>query len=65
VVSTRYEDSPLDLIALGKKHLLDAVGLAIASEKAETGPIVRRYLADLGVLNGSSTVLGTNLHAGL
>jgi 2-methylcitrate dehydratase PrpD len=64
VVSTRYEDLPPDLIALGKKHILDAVGLAIAGEKAETGPIVRRYFADLGVLNGPATVLGTNLHAG-
>ena len=64
VVSTRYEDLPPELIALGKKHILDAVGLAIAGEKAETGPIVRRYLADIGVLNGPATVLGADLHAG-
>jgi 2-methylcitrate dehydratase PrpD len=63
VTSTRYEDLPAELIALGKQHILDALGLAIAGQKAETGPIVRRYLAELGVLNGPSTVLGTDLHA--
>ncbi|MCJ2134201.1 MmgE/PrpD family protein [Methylobacterium sp. J-026] len=63
VVAARYEDLPPELIALGKQHILDAFGLAIAGEKAETGPIVRRYLADLGMLNGPSTVLGTTLQA--
>lgn len=64
VVATRYEDLPPELIELGKKHILDAVGLAIAGEKAETGPIVRRYLGDLGVLTGPATILGTGLQAG-
>ncbi|MCG3102188.1 MmgE/PrpD family protein, partial [Enterobacter sp. DRP3] len=63
VVATRYEDLPPELIALGKQHILDAFGLAIAGQKAETGPIVHRYLAELGVLNGLSTVLGTDQHA--
>ena len=62
VTATRYEDLPPELIALGKQHILDAFGLAIAGQKAETGPIVRRYLAELGGQNGSSTVLGTDLH---
>ncbi len=61
VAGTRFEDLPPELVELGKMHILDAVGLAIAGQQAETGPIVRRYLADLGVLNGPSTVLGTTL----
>ncbi len=64
VVAARYADLPPDLIALGKKHILDAIGLAIAGERAESGPIVRRYLGDLGVLGGPSTILGTGLRAG-
>lgn len=51
------------MIALGKQHILDALGLAIAGEKAEIGPIAHRYLADLGGLSGPSTVLGTSLYA--
>ena len=35
VVAARYADLPPDLIALGKKHILDAIGLAIAGEQAE------------------------------
>jgi hypothetical protein len=63
VAATRYEDPPPELIALGKQHILDAFDLAIVGEKAESGPTVRRYLADLGRLNGPPTVLGTNLQA--
>jgi 2-methylcitrate dehydratase PrpD len=63
VARTEFEDLPPELVELGKMHILDAIGLAIAGEQAETGPIVRRYLADLGVLNGPSTVLGTTLKA--
>ncbi|MGH1590181.1 hypothetical protein ACRBEV_19935 [Methylobacterium phyllosphaerae] len=63
VTATRYEDLPPELIARGKQPILDAFDLAIVGEKAESGPIVRRYLADLGGLNGPPTVLGTNLQA--
>ena len=61
VVAARYAALPPDLIETGKMHILDAIGLAIAGEKAQTGPIVRQYLGDLGVLNGSATILGTRL----
>ncbi|MFM0199390.1 MmgE/PrpD family protein [Paraburkholderia fungorum] len=68
VVRTRYEDLPADLLELGKKSILDALGLALAgSNRAESGPIVQRYLAQLGVAesspthSASSTVIGTNL----
>jgi 2-methylcitrate dehydratase PrpD len=63
VAGAAYPDLPLELIELGKKHILDALGLAIAGQRAETGPIVRQYLGELGVLNGSSTVLGTSCKA--
>jgi 2-methylcitrate dehydratase PrpD len=63
VVNTHYGDLPPDLVELGKMHILDAFGLAIAGEQAETGPIVRQYLAQLGVTHGPSTVIGTKLKA--
>ena len=63
VVAARYTDLPPELLDLGKMHMLDAVGLAIAGERAGSGAIVRRYLGDLGVANGASTILGTDLRA--
>ena len=63
VVAARYEDLPPELVDLGRMHILDAVGLAVAGEQAESGPIVRRYLAELGVTAGPSTILGTSLRA--
>jgi 2-methylcitrate dehydratase PrpD len=61
VVGATYSNLPPELVELGKQHILDALGLAIAGERAESGTIVRQYLSELGVLNGSSTVIGTNL----
>ena len=60
IVSTRFEDLPPDLVELSKKHVLDCMGLALAGEKAETGPIARAYVASLGSA-GKATVLGTGL----
>lgn len=63
VAATRFEDLPPELIELSKKHILDCLGLALAGEKAETGPLVRRYLQTLGAGPGPATVLGTGLAA--
>lgn len=61
VVGTAWSALPEDLVTLGKKHILDAVGLALAGEQAESGPIVRRYLETLGLAKGKASVLGTKL----
>jgi len=61
VAGAKWSDLPEDLVALGKKHILDAIGLALAGEQAESGPIVRRYLETMGLAKGKSTVLGTKL----
>src|ERR1700754_643317 len=63
VAGVAYADLPPRLVELGKMHILDALGLAVAGQRAETGPVVQQYLDDLGVLRGSSSVLGTNLQA--
>jgi hypothetical protein len=59
--SARFEDLPPELIDTGKIHILDAIGLAIAGERAETGGIVRRYLSGLG----SAWQVRPRLHARL
>src|SRR5262245_3765844 len=63
VAGVTYADLPPELVELGKMHILDALGLAVAGQRAETGPVVQRYLGELGVLSGSSSVFGTNLQA--
>src|ERR1051326_2550182 len=44
IVGTRYEDIPADVLALGRKSLLDGFGLALAGSVSEMGPLVRRYI---------------------
>jgi 2-methylcitrate dehydratase PrpD len=61
VVETRYEDIPAAIIELGKKSILDGLGLALAGSRAQTGPICRRYLEHLSVCGGKATIVGTEL----
>src|SRR5690242_10422039 len=53
VATTRYEDIPQDVIELGKKSILDGLGLALAGSKAQTGSICRRYVENLGIHDGN------------
>ncbi len=52
---------PAGVVALGRKSILDGLGLAVAGAAAESGRIVNGYLAELGFAGGDSTVLGTRL----
>src|SRR6266550_796806 len=61
VVETRYEDVPREVIELGKKSILDGLGLALAGSRAQTGAICRRYLEHLGGCGGKATVVGSGL----
>src|SRR5437588_1234291 len=62
VLDTKYDDIPPEVIALGKKSILDGFGLALAGSLAESGPISRRkYIESLGVCQGKSTVIGSSL----
>src|SRR5262245_54035146 len=62
-LNAQFKDLPPELVETGKIHILDAIGLAIAGERAETGGIIRRYLGDLGAASGPSTIMGTSLKA--
>src|SRR5437588_7454001 len=61
VLNTRYEDIPSDVLALGKKSILDGFGLALAGSVAESGPISRKYIQSLGLGEAKSTVIGSSL----
>ena len=59
VVETRYESIPADVIELGRKSILDGLGLALAGSRAESGPISRKYIEQAGGCLGKATVIGT------
>src|SRR5712664_3814134 len=59
VSQAKYEDIPGEVVELGKKSILDGLGLALAGSKAQTGSLCRRYLERIGVCDGQSTVIGS------
>jgi 2-methylcitrate dehydratase PrpD len=59
VTQTEYQDIPSDVIELGKKSILDGLGLALAGSRAESGPISRKYVEQTGVCHGKATVIGS------
>jgi 2-methylcitrate dehydratase PrpD len=61
ICRTTYEAVPEDVIELGKKSILDGLGLALCGSLARTGSVAREYLQSLGISNGSSTVIGSSL----
>src|SRR5712664_2651811 len=58
--STKYEDIPQDAIELGKKSILDGLGLALAGSRAQTGTLCREYVEHLGICDGKATVIGSS-----
>src|SRR5882762_3958884 len=61
VATTKYEDIPPEVIELGKKSILDGLGLAWAGSRAETGTLCREYLKKMGVCGGKATIAGSAL----
>src|SRR5580765_4689573 len=59
VTQTQYSEIPDDVIELGKKSILDGLGLALAGSRADSGTISRKYVEQLGVCNGKATIIGT------
>jgi 2-methylcitrate dehydratase PrpD len=59
VSGTKFSDLPADVIELGKKSILDGLGLALAGARAENGKLFREYTAGIGLPNNGATVMGT------
>jgi 2-methylcitrate dehydratase PrpD len=59
VTQSKYQEIPAEVMELGKKSILDALGLALAGSRAESGPISRRYVEQAGVCNGKATIMGS------
>ena len=58
-VNTKYSDIPAEALELGKKSILDGLGLALSGSKAETAGLIEKYTRSLGFHSGSATVLGS------
>jgi 2-methylcitrate dehydratase PrpD len=54
---------PKEVIELGKKSILDGLGLALAGSVAETGELSRTYVKSLGLVPGGATVIGDAMQA--
>jgi 2-methylcitrate dehydratase PrpD len=62
IVDTRTAQIPADVMHLGKRSILDGIGLALAGNAAESGHIVRAYLRTLGCpVDKGSTVIGSKM----
>jgi 2-methylcitrate dehydratase PrpD len=59
VTQTKYEEIPVDVRELGKKSILDGLGLALAGSRAESGAISRQFVEQSGVSSGKATIIGT------
>jgi 2-methylcitrate dehydratase PrpD len=59
VVSTRLSEISEETIELGKKSILDGLGLALSGSKAETAPMIEKYVQSLGCGSGGAAVLGS------
>ncbi|MCY3730883.1 MAG: hypothetical protein OXF98_06030, partial [Rhodospirillaceae bacterium] len=58
VVQTGDERIPDEVMALGKKSILDGLGLALSGSVAESGVLVQQYLQNQG-RSGETTGIGT------
>ncbi len=59
VRNTKFTDLPADVIDLGKKSILDGLGLALAGSRAQNGKLFREYAASLGLPDRGAIVMGT------
>ena len=62
ITRARASAIPKDVMHLGKRSILDGIGLALAGNAAQSGHIVRMYLRTLGCpTDKGCTVIGTQL----
>jgi len=60
VTGTGFDALPAELLEVGRKSILDGLGLALSGSVAGSGRIVQRYLSSQR-LQGDCTVIGTGL----
>jgi 2-methylcitrate dehydratase PrpD len=61
ILKTGYGDIPSEVIELGKKSILDGLGLSLAGSAAASGHIAREFIRWSELCGGNSTVSGTTM----
>ncbi|MBC5768313.1 MmgE/PrpD family protein [Ramlibacter albus] len=61
ILGTTLADLPEDVVTLGRKHILDGLGLALSGGASHCGGLVRKHLDSLNLGTGPATVIGTKL----
>jgi 2-methylcitrate dehydratase PrpD len=61
IAKTSYGDLPAEVIELGKKSILDGLGLAFSGSVADMGGLARQYIQSLGLTGAGATVIGTRM----
>ncbi|WP_119303960.1 MmgE/PrpD family protein [Dongia deserti] len=60
IAGTKFDDLPSGVVELGKKSILDGLGLALSGAVARSGELVRKHLDSLNLAAGPATVIGGN-----
>src|SRR5579864_2299071 len=63
VVQTKFSDLPSEVLDLGKKSILDGLGLALAGSGSQLGQLTGRYLDSLGLSKNDATIIGSSKKA--
>jgi 2-methylcitrate dehydratase PrpD len=61
IAALRYERLPDDVLELGKKSILDGLGLAFSGSAAKSGRLLRHHLGELGCTTAECAVIGTSM----
>lgn len=61
IQGTGFSEIPAGVVELGKKSILDGLGLALSGSVAKSGELVRRHLQSLSLGSGPATVIGSDL----
>src|SRR6266404_2355759 len=60
IAKTNYSDVSSEALELGKKSILDGLGLALSGSKAETAGLIQQYVGSFGFHAGGASVLGSS-----
>src|SRR6266404_9001563 len=60
IAKTNYSDVSPEALELGKKSILDGLGLALSGSKAETAGLIQQYVGSFGFHAGGASVLGSS-----
>src|SRR5215475_14616038 len=61
IVNTKYQDIPGEVLALGRKSILDGFGLALAGSVSPMGPLIRQYIEKFVAPGSKSSIIGTGM----